>query len=57
MKQKVAIVKAREYPEDAVRVAIDLLGGFDNYFNCGDTYLLKPNLFIAIGRFLLSVIS
>jgi uncharacterized protein (DUF362 family) len=47
MKQKVAIVKTRENPEEAVRVAVDLLGGFDNFFSSGDTYLLKPNLFTS----------
>lgn len=47
MKQKVAIVQTREYPEEAVKVAVDLLGGVDHFFNSGDTYLLKPNLFTA----------
>ena len=43
---KVALVRAREYSQadDAVRQALDLLGGMRNFLKPGSSVLLKPNL-------------
>jgi uncharacterized protein (DUF362 family) len=49
MKPKVAIVKALKDPEAAVKKAIDLLGGIEQFIMPGETVLLKPNLFTVKG--------
>jgi uncharacterized protein (DUF362 family)/NAD-dependent dihydropyrimidine dehydrogenase PreA subunit len=48
MKHCVAIVKAGEDVEEAVREAIALLGGIESFAEKGGTYLVKPNLFTTI---------
>lgn len=52
MKSPVAIVECRDYlPTDvlaAVRGAIDLIGGINNFIKPGSAVLLKPNLLMAI---------
>jgi uncharacterized protein (DUF362 family)/Pyruvate/2-oxoacid:ferredoxin oxidoreductase delta subunit len=45
MKHRVAIVRARDDVEEAVREAIALLGGFESFAEKDGTYLVKPNLF------------
>jgi uncharacterized protein (DUF362 family) len=45
MKPRVAIVKVKEEIEDAVKEALHLLGGIDQYVEADGTYLIKPNLF------------
>jgi uncharacterized protein (DUF362 family)/Pyruvate/2-oxoacid:ferredoxin oxidoreductase delta subunit len=49
MKPKVAIVKVLKDPETAIKKAIDLLGGIEQFITFGETVLLKPNLFTTKG--------
>ncbi|UCH58087.1 MAG: DUF362 domain-containing protein [Candidatus Bathyarchaeota archaeon] len=48
MKPRVSIVRTQDDVEEAVREAVDLLGGIERFVRPGGTYLIKPNLFIAI---------
>jgi uncharacterized protein (DUF362 family) len=45
MKPRVAVVKVNESVEDAVREAVDLLGGIEKFVEPRESFLLKPNLF------------
>ena len=47
MKPRVAVVKVKESVEDAVREAIGLLGGIETFFGPGESFLVKPNLFMV----------
>jgi uncharacterized protein (DUF362 family) len=49
MKPKVAIIKVLKDPEAAVKKAIDLLGGIEQFITPGEIVLLKPNLFTIKG--------
>jgi uncharacterized protein (DUF362 family) len=48
MKPRVSIVRVEGSVEDAVRSAVDLLGGMGEFANPGGSYLIKPNLFTTI---------
>jgi len=45
MKPRVAIVRADEGEEEAVREAVSLLGGIEAFAEPDKEYLVKPNLF------------
>ena len=45
MKTLVAVTRTNYGVEKAVKLAIELLGGVDNFISPGETVLLKPNLF------------
>ena len=45
MKTRVAVTRTNYGLEKAVRQAIQLLGGIDQFIEPGETALLKPNLF------------
>lgn len=45
MKSRVAIVKVGDDLEEAVKEAVDLIGGIQRFVNPGGIYLIKPNLF------------
>jgi uncharacterized protein (DUF362 family)/NAD-dependent dihydropyrimidine dehydrogenase PreA subunit len=45
MKPRVSIVRVQGRLEDAVREAVELLGGMGRFVERGGSYLLKPNLF------------
>jgi uncharacterized protein (DUF362 family) len=45
MKPRVSIVKVQASVEEAVREAVELLGGMGRFVKGGGSYLLKPNLF------------
>jgi uncharacterized protein (DUF362 family)/NAD-dependent dihydropyrimidine dehydrogenase PreA subunit len=45
MKPQVSIVKVENSVEDAVRLAIGLLGGIEKFIDPGVSFLVKPNLF------------
>jgi uncharacterized protein (DUF362 family)/NAD-dependent dihydropyrimidine dehydrogenase PreA subunit len=48
MKPRVSIVRVDDDVEDAVREAVDLLGGIEKFTRPGGVYLVKPNLFTTI---------
>ncbi|MCW4036540.1 MAG: DUF362 domain-containing protein [Candidatus Bathyarchaeota archaeon] len=45
MKPSVSIARVEDGVEEAVKEAIELLGGIDRFVKPGGTYLVKPNLF------------
>jgi uncharacterized protein (DUF362 family)/ferredoxin-like protein FixX len=45
VKSKIAIVRSGEDPSEAVKDAVRLLGGVEEFIEPGETVLLKPNLF------------
>ena len=48
MKPQVSIIRAEKSLEDAVREAVNLLGGIDRFIKPDGSYLIKPNLFTTI---------